>query len=208
MQYDPRTELHGLPHSPVTSLVVPRPIGWISTIGAEGQVNLAPYSFFNLISSHPPFVMFSSAPRKDSQTNAERTGEFVASIATEALQDVMNASSADYGAGVSEPEVLGLEMAPSRSVMPPRVARSPIALECKLANVVSLVGSDGRLNRSTVVIGEVVGIYIDDDVLVDGLIDISRVRPLARLGYLDYCVVDSVFPIKRPRKPATPLNRD
>jgi flavin reductase (DIM6/NTAB) family NADH-FMN oxidoreductase RutF len=208
MHYDPRTESHDLPHSPITALVMPRPIGWISTLGTEGQVNLAPYSFFNLISGHPPFVMFSSTPRKDSQANVERTGEFVASIATDALQNAMNESSAEFSASVSEPEAIGLEMTPSVSVAPPRVARSPIALECKLANIVSLVGSDGKLNRSTVVIGEVVRIHIADEVLVNGLIDVSRVRPLARLGYFDYCVVDTVFPIPRPEKPSASLGRE
>lgn len=198
MYFDPRTEPHGLAHSPYTALVVPRPIGWISTVGADGVVNLAPYSFFNLVSSYPPFVMFSSAERKDSQRNAEETGEFVCNLASYELKDAMNASSAPYAGGVSEPDRVGLEMAPSRQVRPPRVARAPAALECKYFKTVALYGSDGKRNRSSVILGEVIGIYIDDRVIVDGLVDIRRMRPVARLGYLDYCVVDEFFAMARP----------
>jgi len=201
MYFDPRTEGHGLKHSPYTALVVPRPIGWISTVGTDGVVNLAPYSFFNLVSSYPPFVLFSSADRKDSQRNAEETGEFVCSLASYELKDAMNASSAPYARGVSEPERLGLEMASSRQVKPPRVARAPAALECKYFKTVELYSSDGKRNRSSVVIGEVVGIYIDDRVIVDGIVDITRMRPVARLGYLDYCVVDEFFTMPRPPVP-------
>src|SRR5262245_30432711 len=201
MYFDPRTEPHGLKHSPYTALVVPRPIGWISTVGADGVVNLAPYSFFNMVSSSPPFVLFSSADRKDSQRNAEETGEFVCSLASYELKDAMNASSAPYAPGVSEPERLGLEMAPSEQVKPPRVAGAPAALECRHFKTVELYGSDGKRNRSSVVFGEVVGIYIDDRVIVDGIVDITRMRPVARLGYLDYCVVDEFFTMPRPLAP-------
>jgi flavin reductase (DIM6/NTAB) family NADH-FMN oxidoreductase RutF len=201
MYFDPRTEPHGLAHSPYTALVVPRPIGWISTVSRAGVVNLAPYSFFNMVSSHPPFVLFSSADRKDSQRNAEESGEFVCSFASYELKDAMNASSAPFPPGVSEPERIGLEMAPSRQVKPPRVARSPAALECRYFKTVELYGSDGRRNRSSVIIGEVVGIYIDDGVIVDGMLDLRRMRPVARLGYLDYCVVDGFFTMPRPAAP-------
>ena len=202
MYFDPRTEPHGLAHSPYTALVVPRPIGWISTVGADGVVNLAPYSFFNLVSSSPPFVMFSSADRKDSQRNAEESGEFVCNLASYELKDAMNASSAPFTHGVSEPERVGLEMAPSRQVKPPRVARAPAALECRYFKTVDLYGSDGKRNRSSVVFGEVIGIYIDERVIVDGIVDITRMRPVARLGYLDYCVVDGFFTLPRPPAPA------
>ena len=201
MYFDPRTEKHGLAHSPFTALVVPRPIGWISTIGPGGIVNLAPYSFFNLVSSAPPVVMFSSAERKDSQRNVEEAGEFVCSIATFELKDVMNASSAAFGPGESEPERVGLEMTASRQVKPPRVAQSPIALECKYMKTVELIGADGRRNRSSVVFGEVIGIYIDDRVIVDGMLDITRIRPIARLGYFDYAVVEEIFVMPRPAVP-------
>jgi flavin reductase (DIM6/NTAB) family NADH-FMN oxidoreductase RutF len=124
MFYDPRRGAHGLAHNPITALVVPRPIGWISTIDRAGVVNLAPYSFFNLISGGPPFVMFASKPRKDSQRNAEETGEFVCNMATYGLRDAVNLSSTEWEPAVSEPSRIGLEMAPCRQVKPPRVARA------------------------------------------------------------------------------------
>jgi len=199
MFYDPRTEKHGLKHSPVTAIVVPRPIGWISTLTPEGVNNLGPYSFFNLVSGYPPWVIFSSAPRKHSQTNAETTGEFVFNLATWDLREQMNASSAEFPPGVSEPEMVGLEMVPSRNVKPPRVARSPVALECKYYKTVELIASDtGKPNRSSIVIGEVVGIHIDESIIVDGMIDIRKMRPLSRLGYMDYGVTDDFFTMARP----------
>lgn len=201
MFYDPRTEPHGLAHTPVNALVAPRPIGWITTIAADGTVNLAPYSFFNLVSGNPPIVIFSAQANKDSQAHAEATGEFVYNMATWDLREEMNASSADFGRMESEPEKLGLEMLPSRHVKPPRVARSPVHFECKYLKTVELHGSDGKRNRSSIVIGEVVGIHIDDSLIADGKVDITKARPIARLGYMDYCVVDEVFPIMRPASP-------
>jgi len=201
MYYDPRRNDHGLPRSPMLALVVPRPIGWISTVSRSGIVNLAPYSFFNLVSGTPPFVMFSSKPRKDSQRNAEETGEFVCNIATYDLREVVNASSTEWGPAVSEPECIGLAMAPCREVKPPRVARSPVALECKYFKTVELVSSDGTRNASSVVLGEVVGVHIDDSVIVNGLVDVTRMQPLARLGYMDFCAVNELFAIQRPAVP-------
>jgi flavin reductase (DIM6/NTAB) family NADH-FMN oxidoreductase RutF len=197
MHYDPRTEPHNLARDPVTSLVVPRPIGWISTIGPDGVVNLAPYSFFNMICGKPPFVMFSSNPRKHSQRNAELTGEFVFNLATYELRHEMNQSGHEYPDGTSEPEAAGLEMVPSRAVKPPRVARSPIALECIFSKHVDLTRANGEPMTASVTIGEVVSIYIADDVIVDGIIDLHRIRPVARLGYMDYCVVDDIFTMHR-----------
>jgi flavin reductase (DIM6/NTAB) family NADH-FMN oxidoreductase RutF len=198
MYYDPRKNDHGLPHNPFTALVVPRPIGWISTVSKSGIVNLAPYSFFNIISAYPAFVMFASNPRKHSQRNAEETGEFVANLATYELREEVNTSSAEYAFDTSEADMVGLEMVPSREVKPPRVARSPVALECKYSKTIELFGSDGKRNPSQVVIGEVLGIHIDDRVIVDGHIKIERMRPIARLGYMDYCVVDEIFSMMRP----------
>jgi flavin reductase (DIM6/NTAB) family NADH-FMN oxidoreductase RutF len=208
MFYDPRHEPHGLPHSPLTALVVPRPIGWISTVSVDGVVNLSPYSFFNFVSVYAPFVMFSGAPPKDAQLNAERTGEFVANIATYDLRHEMNATSTEYGSHVSEPGMAKLAMVPSKNVRVPRVERSPIALECRYSKTVRLEPSDGSSNPSSVVFGEVVGVYISDDVLVDGIVDIKRVRPLGRLGYMDYCVVDDIFSIDRPGAPEAALGRN
>jgi flavin reductase (DIM6/NTAB) family NADH-FMN oxidoreductase RutF len=201
MYYDPRHDSHGLKHNPMTALVVPRPIGWISTVSRAGVVNLAPYSFFNVVSGAPPFVMFASKPRKDSQRNAEETGEFVYNMATYELREAVNASSTEWGPAISEPDRIGLEMARCREVKPPRVARSPVALECKYFKTVELVSSDGTRNQSSIVIGEVVGIHINDSVIVNGHIEVTRMQPLARLGYMDYCAVKELFAIQRPFAP-------
>jgi flavin reductase (DIM6/NTAB) family NADH-FMN oxidoreductase RutF len=199
VHYDPRHRPIPFPHDPLTALVVPRPIGWITTIGRNGIVNLAPYSFFNAVASNPPFVMFSSAGVKHSQLNAEQTGEFVANLATYELREEMNVTSAMVGAEVSEPELARLEMAPSIAVKPPRVKKSPVALECRYVKTVELPGPDGKPHAFSIVIGEVVSIYIDDSVIMDGIVDLSRARPIARLGYLDqYTVVETIFKMTRP----------
>jgi flavin reductase (DIM6/NTAB) family NADH-FMN oxidoreductase RutF len=197
MDYDPRSEPHNLAHDPTTSLVVPRPIGWITTISPAGVVNLAPYSFFNMISSRPPFVMFSSNSRKHTQMHAQSGGEFVFNLATYDLRTEMNVTGGDYPEDVSEPELAKLAMAPSRTVKPPRVANSPIALECVYSQTVHLVSANGKAHNYEMVIGEVVNVHIDDAVIVDRNIDMSRVRPIARLGYHDYSVVDNIFAMKR-----------
>jgi flavin reductase (DIM6/NTAB) family NADH-FMN oxidoreductase RutF len=201
MHYDPRRNEHGLPHDPFTALVVPRCIGWISTISRQGVVNLAPYSFFNAVAAQPPFVMFASATLKDSQRNCEETGEFVHSIATFELRDEMNVTSAGVEPGVSEPELAKLEMAPSIAVKPPRVKKSPIALECKYVQTVKLPGPNGKPHAFSIIIGEVVSIYIDESIIVNGSIDVAKVQPIARLGNLDeYAVVTAAttFKMKRP----------
>jgi flavin reductase (DIM6/NTAB) family NADH-FMN oxidoreductase RutF len=197
MDYDPRSEPHNLAHDPVLSLVVPRPIGWITTVSPQGVVNLAPYSFFNLVCGRPPFVMFASASRKHSQANVEATGEFVFNLATYDLRSEMNVTGGVYDETVSEPDVARLDMVPSKRVKPPRVKRSPAAFECIYNKTVELVPSSGRKMSNAIIIGEVVNIHIDDAVIVDGMIDISRIRPIARLGYMDYSVVDNVFPMMR-----------
>ncbi len=199
MHYDPRTGQHGLAHDPLTALVVPRPIGWITTLTEAGVVNLAPYSFFNAVAANPPFVMFASGGRKDSQHNAERSGEFVHSMTTWATREGMNASSATVAPDVSEPELAGLEMAPSLIVKPPRVMHAPVAFECKYVKTVDLPGAGGKPHLFQIVIGEVVSIYIDDAVIIDGMIDLSKDPPIARLGYLDqYAVIAKTFAMKRP----------
>jgi flavin reductase (DIM6/NTAB) family NADH-FMN oxidoreductase RutF len=198
MDYDPRSEPHNLAHDPTTSLVVPRPIGWITTISPTGVVNLAPYSFFNMIASHPPFVMFSSNTRKHSQLHAESGSEFVFNLATYDLRNEMNITGGTYPADVSEPELAKLEMAPSRFVKPPRVAGSPIALECIYSQTVQLTSSSGTTHNYEMVIGEVVNVHIDDAVIVNGMVDMARIRPIARLGYRgDYAVIDRLFEMPR-----------
>ncbi len=188
---------HGLKHDPFKALVAPRPIGWISSLSADGIVNLAPYSFFNGVSDRPPFVMFSSSGRKDSLVNIEATGEFVCSLATYELKDQMNATSAAVGPEVDEMALAGLTPAPCKLVKPPRVAESPVALECRHFKTIPLPGKDDG-EGYIIIIGQVVGIHIDEAVIVDGKIDVTRLRPIARLGYMDYSVVDAVFSMQRP----------
>lgn len=197
MFYDTLSNAHGLRHDPIKALVAPRPIGWISTIGRDGAINLAPYSFFNLVSEHPPYVMFSSGSRKDSQRNAEETGEFVCSLATFELREAMNTTSATVPPDVDEFALAGLAAAPSRLVRPPRVAASPVALECRYWQTMTLPSRAAY--AYAMVIGEVVGVHIDDRFVADGLVDTAAMQPIARLGYMDYAVVDKKFTLPRPR---------
>jgi flavin reductase (DIM6/NTAB) family NADH-FMN oxidoreductase RutF len=202
MHYDTQTNHHGLRHDPFKALAVPRPIGWISTHSATGVRNLAPYSFFNAVSDRPPMVMFSSGGRKDSLANIEATGEFTCSLATFDLRHQMNLSSATVNAGVDEFDLAGLEAAPSRFVKPPRVARAPAAFECRHWKTVELPAAPGAKPSSTwqVVFGHVVGVYIDDSFIKDGLVDVGAFRPIARMGYMDYSVVtpETIFSLTRP----------
>ncbi len=189
---------HGLRHDPFKAIVAPRPIGWISTVDARGRPNLAPYSFFNGIGGAPPMVMFSSEGWKHSVANAKATGEFVCNLATLALKDAMNATSAPLGEGVDEFVAAGLSVAPSRVVRAPRVADSPAALECKVLSVTELADLDGRATDRFVVFGQVVGVHIDEAYLVDGLFDTARAGALARCGYQDYAAVTETFRLVRP----------
>ena len=201
MFYDPMKKDHGLPHTPLNSCVMPRPIGWISTVSATGIVNLAPFSYFNLVSGDPPVVMFCASPkpdngRKDSQLNAEATGEFVFNLATWDLRDQMNVTASIEEPAFDEMEAVGLTPASSRVVKAPGVAESPVRFECRYLQTVDMPSSQGGL-YSSVVFGQVVGIHIDDAVIVDGMVDVTRMRPLGRLGYNDYVVVDEVFTMPR-----------
>jgi len=199
MFYDAVANSHGLTRDPFMALVSPRPIGWISTLDANGVVNLAPYSFFNAVSTNPHFVMFSSGGRKDSQRNAEETGEFVCSLATYDLREAMNRTSTHVEPHVDEMVLAGLSPAPSTMVAPPRVAESPVAFECKYWRTIDLPGTDGGPGNHAIVLGQVVGIHIDDAALVDGRVDITKLRPIARLGYRDYAVIDEVFELGGPQ---------
>jgi flavin reductase (DIM6/NTAB) family NADH-FMN oxidoreductase RutF len=199
MFYDARARDHGLPHDPFKALVTPRPIGWITAVNALGAVNLAPYSFFNAVSDRPPMVAFSSDGRKDAVAFVEETGEFVCNLATFDLREQMNATSAPLPRGTSELDHAGLTAAPSRLVRPPRVAEAPAALECRHVQTVPLKGEKG-LGQYLLVIGEVVGVHIDDRFIVDGIVDTAAMRPIARSGYRDYFVAtpETRFSITRP----------
>jgi flavin reductase (DIM6/NTAB) family NADH-FMN oxidoreductase RutF len=197
MFYDARTKAP-LKHDPVKALVAPRPIGWISTLGRDGVANLAPYSFFNLVASGPSIVAFSSAGRKDSQTNAEQTGEFVCNIASFDQREAVNSSAATLPPEIDEFALTGLGTLPSQLIKPPRVKGAPAHLECAYLQTVPLFSKDGVRNGFDLVLGEVVGVHIDDQFVKEGLVDTAAMRLIARLGYLDYSVTDEVFTLKRP----------
>src|SRR5262245_6670659 len=186
------------PHDPFKALVVPRPIGWIATVSGKGELNLAPYSYFNAFSSHPPIVGFSSEGDKDSPTFAMETGEFVWSMATWELRDEMNASAASLPRGQNEFAHAKLATAPSRLVKPPRVAKSPAAFECRVTEQVKLKDLDGSDSGRRLVLGRIVGIHIDERFVKDGRVDSAAMRPIARGGYDEYSVVDRVFSMPRP----------
>ncbi len=201
MHYATTARAPGLAHDPFKALAVPRPIGWIATVDAAGVPNLAPYSFFNAISDRPPMVMFSSGGTKDSLRNILANGEFTCSIASQALTDAMNLSSAPVAPGINEFGLAGLDAAPSMLVKPPRVAQAPAAFECRLWKTIELPLPAGKGGVAyTMVIGEVVAVYIDDRYIRDGIVDTGAMRPLARLGYMDYAVVgaESMFTLNRP----------
>lgn len=204
--YEPRLG-HGLRHNPFNAIVVPRPIGWISTLAADGRANLAPFSFFNAVAYVPPMVMFattgphSAGGHKDSMRNAIATGEFVANLTTWELREAVNMTSTPAPPGVDEFEVAGLEKAPSRIVAPPRVAASPVHLECRTITHVELPTPDPD-DPNTALFGEVVGVHIADEFIVDGLVDTLALEPIARLGYRgDYTVVRERFEMIRPDWP-------
>src|SRR5688572_16772796 len=197
--FEPQRRDKGLfPHDPFKALVVPRPIGWISTVSARGELNLAPYSYFNGFSSNPPIVGFSSEGDKDSSIFAVESGEFVWSMATWDLRDAMNASAASLPRGQSEFAHARLEPAPSRRVKPPRVAASPASFECRVTEVVKLKDLDGSDSGRRLVLGRVVGIHIDERFVREGRVDTAAMRPIARGGYDEYSVVDRVFSMPRP----------
>ena len=191
---------HGLPHNPFNAIVTPRPIGWISSRGTDGQDNLAPYSFFNAVAYDPPQVMFASTgakpdrgDTKDSVANIRDTGVFCVNIVEYAMRDAMNRTSGPWGRGVDEFVDAGIDRIACQTIPCARVALAPAALECRLTQIVQLPGL-----ANFVVFGEVVGVHLRDDCLVDGRFDVTRFQPLARGGYKDYSVVREVFELTRP----------
>lgn len=201
MFYEPDKNDHGLPYAPFKSCVVPRPIAWISTMSRKGVVNLAPFSQCNILGWDPPYVMFSAnthfdGRRKDSVANAEETGEFVFNMATWALRDAVVLTSHIMESGVDEMAAAKLTPAPCRLVKPPRVQESPIAFECRYYQTM-VVPCDTPGSFNSLVVGRVIGVHISDDVIApDGKIDILKVRPLARMGYLDYTSVTDIVELR------------
>ena len=189
---------HGLPHDPFKAIVAPRPIGWISSLSAQGQPNLAPYSFFNAVSSAPDMVAFSSSGWKDSVSNIRDTGEFVCNYVSQNLRQAMNITSGQVNHGINEFELAGLEMAPCRLVQPPRVKIAAASLECKLTQIVELKINSAKSTDHFLVIGEVVGVHMDDKCIVDGIFDVTIADPITRMGYRDYSTLGDVFQMTRP----------
>lgn len=200
MFYDALENRHGLKHDPFKALVVPRPIGWISTKSKAGAVNLAPYSFFNAVGDRPHYVVFGSGGMKDTLQNVAETGVFVCNLATYDLREQMNMTSATVPHGVDEFALAGLTAVPGRLVDVPHVGEAPAAFECRYFQTIELPGAGRYKGGYHLVIGLVVGIHIDERYVKDGLIDVGAMRPLARLGYMDYAVVtpETMFALNRP----------
>jgi flavin reductase (DIM6/NTAB) family NADH-FMN oxidoreductase RutF len=198
--YEPSKRNHGLSRDPFKAIVAPRPIGWISSMSAKGEINLAPYSFFNGVSSDPPMVMFASEGRKDSITFVEETKEFVCNLATWNLREQMNTTSGRFSRGTNEMKEAGLVSAPSILIKPPRIKTSPCALECQWLQTVHLNDIQGENTDRYVVFGQVVGIHIDESFIKDGWLDTAAMRPIARAGYHEYFVStpETKFSMRRP----------
>ena len=210
MFYDTEKNDHGLPFNPFKSCVVPRPIGWITSIDKMGNINLAPYSYFNIVSDVPPMIMFSTTNShhrdgvKDTLKNIEETKEFVVNIATWNLREAVNLTSADFDREINEIEKAGLLTLPSIYVKAPRINGSPIHLECIYYQSIQLPVKDKKYTNR-LVIAKVIGIHIDDKILTDGKIDIAKFKPIARLGYMEYAVIDKVFSMERPYINSKPI---
>ncbi|MGE0211887.1 MAG: flavin reductase family protein [Parvibaculaceae bacterium] len=202
MFYDAIKNDHGFSFDPFKAVVVPRPIGWVSTLSPDGIANLAPYSFFNAFAEAPHYIAYGSGEArrsgfKDSLRNIEATGEFVMNLATWDLREQMNLSSAHLPYGTDEFAHAGLTKAASRLVKAPRVAESPVALECRHFQTIPLPDDHGRA-VDHMVIGRVIGVHIDDRFIKDGRVDTAAMQPIARLGYSEYAVVTEAFRMRRP----------
>lgn len=202
MFYETEKNNHKLPFNPFKSCIIPRPIGWITTKDLHGRDNLAPYSYFNILCDIPPMVMFSTTTNhhegghKDTLKNVEETKEFVINMATWELREKVNTTATDFDRGVSEILRADLKTLNSNIVKPYRIQGSPIHLECIYYQTIELPVIDER-HTNKMVIGKVVGIHIDDSIIVDGKIDVAKFQPIARLGYDEYCVVEKSFRMKR-----------
>ena len=207
MFYETKKNNHGLKYDPFKSCIIPRPIAWITTKSIDGVENCAPYSFFNAVASKPPMVMFANnglsfigrGPR-DTLTNVKDTNEFVINISTYKTKEQMNKTSARLEKDISEIEFASLDTLQSKLVKPRRLKDSPINMECVLFKIVDLPVLEDN-NYNAVMIGKVIGIHIDDSYIKDGLFDTRKAKPLGRLGYMDYGVINdgNIFSKKRPQ---------
>lgn len=197
MFYDAIRNDHGLELDPFKAVVVPRPIGWVSTVSASGVANLAPYSFFNAFADDPKYVAFGSGGMKDSLRNVQETGEFAINLATFGLREAMNATSASVAEHVDEFELARLTKAPCRFIKAPRVGESPVCLECRHFHTLPLPDDDGHVN-DWLVVGRVVGVHIDDRYINNGRVDTAALQPIGRLGYAEYSTVENIWRMRRP----------
>lgn len=199
MFYTTDTNRHGLAHDPFKAIVAPRPIGWIGSKGRDGSLNLAPYSFFNAVADKPKLVMFSSSGHKHSQKNARETGVFTCNFVSRNLADKMNLSSAALPYGRSEFEFAGLTPQQAELIDAPCVAEAFAVLECRVTEIIEPKTLSGEATENVLVFGQVVGIHIDEAVVSDGRLDMALARPVARMGYMDYCEGSDVFEMFRPK---------
>ncbi len=190
VQFDPATMDSGAFYRVLNSIVVPRPIAWVCSRSAQGVINLAPHSFYTVACVDPPVVQFTSVGRKDSLRNVEETGEFTVNLTPEWLFEQVNATATDFPQGTSEPEQCGVALEPADRVSVPRVAGSPMAVECTLHATL-------RLGDSTVVFGRVVHIAVHEHAVRDGRPRIETLRPLARLGGNEWSTIGEVKEIAR-----------
>jgi flavin reductase (DIM6/NTAB) family NADH-FMN oxidoreductase RutF len=198
--YDP-LKGHGLPHDPFKAILAPRVIGWIGSLNAKGQANLAPYSFFGGFSDKPKVIAFSSDGYKDSIRNIEETGEFTWNLTSRSLGEAMNRSSAPVPPDVNEFELAGLTQVPGRHVKAPRVAESPASFECKLLQILRLNDLEGQPIQNWIAIGQVVGVHIRHEFMDDGRFNIQAAQPILRAGYKgDYFELGKQFEMIRPEK--------
>jgi flavin reductase (DIM6/NTAB) family NADH-FMN oxidoreductase RutF len=192
---------HGLKHDPFNAIIAPRPIGWISSRDARGNLNLAPYSFFNGFNYKPPIIGFASTAWKDSVENIQETGEFVWNLATMDLAKQMNASAAHVARDVNEFTIAGLTAVPSKLVNVPRVGESPVSFECKLTQIIQLQNAQGEQVKGWLTLGEVVAVHIDKSLIKDGVYQTALARPIVRAGRRgDYFEIrpDAMFDMPRP----------
>jgi flavin reductase (DIM6/NTAB) family NADH-FMN oxidoreductase RutF len=198
MFYVPENRDSSLPHDPIKAIVAPRPIGWISTLSKDGIANLAPYSFFNAVGGNPPMLMFASEGFKDSARNAADTGEFVFNYASKSLSEQMNNSSSNAPSGVSEFDHYNIKKADSKIIAAPRVAEANAAMECKVTSVIETNDVEGNLTGAVIIIGQVVGVHIKDEVIRDGRFDVNLAEPISRLGYMDFGLTCDLHEMLRP----------
>lgn len=197
--YDPGNG-HGLPHDPLKAIIAPRPIGWISTVDRSGVVNLAPYSFFNMVSSQPPLVMFSSEGRKNTVRNIQATGEFCCNLATLDCAEQINATSQDFPHGVDEMARVGIEPVRNDIIAAPRIRDCATALECRAVEVKILSDLDERPVDVHMVVGQIVKVHILKEHLIEGLFDVASAKTLARAGYRgDYVVAERTIEFLPPK---------